>query len=97
MVLQNLVQGRLVNGSLGQIVGFSTAADALRQHIQIANLDSAAPPPPGLKSSGQSWPLVRFIAGDEVLMIPQEFTINNADGVMEARRDQVRSEPGVLE
>ncbi|KAF8213487.1 hypothetical protein K438DRAFT_1096609 [Mycena galopus ATCC 62051] len=91
MLVKNLVQGRLVNGSLGQVVGFSTAADAILHHVEIANpvenkpQKQNQPPLPG----AQLWPLVKFTSGEEVLMIPQEFTVNNADGGMEACRIQI--------
>lgn len=35
-------------------------------------------------------PVVRFIGGKEIVIIPQEFTVNNAEGGIEARRDQVK-------
>ena len=35
------------------------------------------------------WPVVRFIGGREAMCIPEEFTVDNADGTTEARRDQV--------
>jgi hypothetical protein len=35
------------------------------------------------------WPVVRFTCGRELLCIPTEFTVNNADGGIEARRRQV--------
>ncbi|KAF7367214.1 ATP-dependent DNA helicase PIF1 [Mycena sanguinolenta] len=89
MLIKNLAQGRLVNGSLGQVIGFSTAHDAIQRHVPIADQENKQPqhnPPP---EGAQLWPLVRYTNGEEVLMIPQEFTINNADGGMEARRTQV--------
>lgn len=35
------------------------------------------------------WPLVKFINGHELLCIPEEFTVQNRSGEMEARRVQV--------
>ncbi|KAJ7225902.1 hypothetical protein GGX14DRAFT_422829 [Mycena pura] len=90
MLVKNLVQGRLVNGSVGQVLRFSTAADAAKEHLEIAKVDgnaAQAASPRGARD--QLWPIVRFTNGVELLMTPQEFTINNADGEMEARRDQV--------
>lgn len=84
--LQNLIQGELVNGSVGQVVKFSTASDAAKEHTDVAGADKEKRSPP----SDWAWPLVRFIGGREMLITPQEFTVNNADGEMEARRDQVR-------
>ncbi|KAK7064560.1 P-loop containing nucleoside triphosphate hydrolase protein [Favolaschia claudopus] len=94
MLVKNLSQGRLVNGSTGQVVGFSTAFDAIQRHLEVAKLDINAPPPPELARSTQLWPVVKFVNGVEMLMVPQEFTINNADGGMEARRDQVHKSQG---
>ncbi|KAJ7630592.1 hypothetical protein FB45DRAFT_539291 [Roridomyces roridus] len=45
--------------------------------------------PPAGNDKDKLWPLVRFSNGNEVLVTPEEFTVNNADGGMEARRDQV--------
>lgn len=33
--VQNLVPGRLVNGSLGQVVGFSAACDAYKENVKF--------------------------------------------------------------
>ncbi|KAJ7169512.1 PIF1-like helicase-domain-containing protein [Mycena filopes] len=88
--LKNLVQGQLVNGSLGQIVGFFTSVDAISRHLEVAREgDEQQPIPPERNGEQQLWPLVRFTNGSELLMVPQEFTINNADGQTEARRDQI--------
>lgn len=77
-----------MNGSVGQIISFSTARDAIMEHLEIAKSDGNAQDLQADKSN-QLWPLVRFSNGAELLMIPQEFTINNADGGMEAQRDQI--------
>ncbi|GLB36504.1 putative dna repair and recombination [Lyophyllum shimeji] len=87
MLVKNLVQGSLVNGSVGQVMRFSTAEDALKEHTNIAGVDRGERP--RLPPSGFVWPIVRFIGGQETMIIPQEFTINNANGETEARRDQV--------
>ncbi|KAJ7102319.1 hypothetical protein B0H15DRAFT_768603 [Mycena belliarum] len=94
MLVKNLVQGRLVNGSVGQVIGFYTSADAVRRHLEIAKLEAS---PDGATDTevvagvppDQQWPLVRFTNGAELLLVPQEFTINNADGGIEAQREQV--------
>ncbi|KAJ6575524.1 hypothetical protein B0H10DRAFT_955578 [Mycena sp. CBHHK59/15] len=89
---QNLVQGYLVNGSVGQVIGFSTPIDAIKQHTEIATMDAdKAVQEPRMRD--QLWPLVQFSNGAQRLCVPQEFTINNADGHMEARRDQVWHPP----
>ncbi|KAF8058242.1 DNA repair and recombination protein pif1 [Lyophyllum atratum] len=85
--LKNLVQGKLVNGSVGQVVRFSTPEDALKEHTDIAS--TARGEGQRLPQDRCVWPIVRFINGHETMIIPQEFTINNAYGGMEARRDQV--------
>ncbi|KAF5377180.1 hypothetical protein D9615_006334 [Tricholomella constricta] len=87
MLVKNLIQGELVNGSVGQIVRFSTAEEALKEHTHVAGAERGEKQK--LPQSGFAWPIVRFIGGRETMIIPQEFTINNANGGMEARRDQV--------
>ena len=69
---------------------FSTPAQAIKEHIEISN-------PEGIRgaistpSSDMIWPVVRWMSGKEMICVPQEFTVNNADGGMEACRQQVRS------
>jgi len=36
MLIKNVVQGVLVNGSMGQVVGFSTVKDAIRNNVKLA-------------------------------------------------------------
>lgn len=81
---QNVIQGELVNGSVGQVVSFGTTSEAEKSQIRIPNVGEKKPPP-----NDWAWPVVRFIGGQEMLCIPHEFTVNNADGSTEARRDQV--------
>jgi hypothetical protein len=83
---QNLIPGELVNGSVGQVVRFCTPTEALKEHTEIAKVEGTGGvmPPKDL-----IWPVVRFIGGREMMCIPQEFTINNPNGGMEARREQV--------
>ena len=99
-----------------------TAANAVGQHMPVAEADSAPSNKPANGSSRDTaieiddsddegspggdavakeiaeasktaplveWPLVRFIGGIERLIVPADFTINNADGEMEARRVQL--------
>ncbi|KAJ6501688.1 hypothetical protein C8R47DRAFT_237948 [Mycena vitilis] len=89
MLVKNLVQGRLVNGSVGQVIGFSTSSEAIKQHLEVAKSEETVQPNPDLAGSTRRWPVVRFTHGEELVMVPQEFTINNADGGMEASREQV--------
>jgi hypothetical protein len=89
-----MVQGELVNGSVGQVIRLSTSQEAMKNHTEIATEE-------GLRGSqrearqvtttydGSVWPVVRFTNGRELLCIPTDFTVDNAYGEMEARRRQV--------
>ena len=85
---QNLIPGELVNGSLGQVVRFRTVAEALQEQTEIAKSEGSGM---AVLPDSPAWPVVRFISGREMLCIPHEFTVNNADGGMEAARHQVNS------
>lgn len=37
----------------------------------------------------KQWPLVRFTSGQQLLVVPEQFEVVNAGGVLEARRMQV--------
>ena len=87
---QNLIPGELVNGSLGQVVRFRTVAEGLQEQTEIAKSEGSGMAVSHLPNS-LAWPVVRFISGREMMCIPHEFTVNNADGGMEAARDQVNS------
>ena len=90
-----MVQGELVNGSVGQVIKFCTSQEAMRNKMEIATEE-------GLRGSerdaqqaaarydGSLWPVVRFTNGRELLCVPTDFTVDNAYGEMEARRRQVR-------
>ncbi|KAH8120531.1 hypothetical protein DFH11DRAFT_71473 [Phellopilus nigrolimitatus] len=41
MLIKNLVQGSLVNGSLGKVVAFKTVAEARKDMTDIAKVDTA--------------------------------------------------------
>lgn len=85
-----MISGVLVNGSVGKVVKFSTPAIAIKEHTEIAKQQKGkGNHVTDLGIDGPSWPVVRFINGREMMCVPQEFTVNNADGTMEARRDQV--------
>lgn len=97
MHLQNLVQGRLVNGSIGKVTGFRSVANATELHTEIAEVDdrkvqphSSSPQELQKKLEGRLWPLVRFANERAVLCVPTEFQQVNALGIVEASRDQVR-------
>lgn len=69
---------------------FCTSAEAIKESTETVKPDGIG----GAKSAPPSdrvWPVVRFIRGREMMCIPQDFTVNNADGGMEARRVQVCS------
>lgn len=96
MLIKNLVQGELVNGSVGRVVGFSTSRDALRKGMAIAQTESQNDAgrdkpivPEETYRSTHVWPVVQFEGGRTLLCIPSTFDVNNADGQMEARREQI--------
>ncbi|KAG1825552.1 PIF1-like helicase-domain-containing protein [Suillus subaureus] len=92
--LKNMVQGQLVNGSVGQVVRFSTSEEAMQTATPIATeeglkggLSTKSELPANYDNS--QWPVVRFTCGKEMLCVPTDFTVDNADGGIEARRRQV--------
>ncbi|KAF5375262.1 hypothetical protein D9758_000092 [Tetrapyrgos nigripes] len=99
ITLKNLQQGSLVNGSVGQVIRFSTAADALKEGVQIGGSEQNGgernqrpEDDPAVKQNvqnGREWPVVRFINKKEVLFIPLDFTVDNAEGKVEAKRTQI--------
>jgi hypothetical protein len=95
-LMQNLVQGVLVNGSMGRVIGFETLDDAAEPSAHsdeyIDEQGSTSRLSQQQFSDGELqriWPRVRFLNGQEKVCTPQEFTVNNPSGVMEARRLQV--------
>ncbi|KII93468.1 hypothetical protein PLICRDRAFT_152207, partial [Plicaturopsis crispa FD-325 SS-3] len=102
MLIKNLVQGELVNGSVGRVIAFSTPIDAANEHTEIAQVElpkgapvpvPGAPPkqPPALPKSQSTglWPVVLFTNGMKRLCIPTDFTVNNSKGTVEAGRSQI--------
>lgn len=115
--VKNLVQGHLVNGSIGKVTGFLTTRDAVQRGIKVGLAEMGQKPQPTGALSGkrikpqgqpdanpipekvlkstQLWPVVRFSQGSihggavEVLCVPNQFEANNADGGVEATREQV--------
>ncbi|KAG1749645.1 uncharacterized protein EDB91DRAFT_1007178, partial [Suillus paluster] len=94
MLIKNMVQGELVNGSVGQVVRFNTSEEALKSATPIVTeeglkggLSTKSEIPANYDNS--QWPVVRFTCGRELLCVPTDFTVNNADGGTEARRRQV--------
>jgi ATP-dependent DNA helicase PIF1 len=97
--LQNVVQGQLVNGSIGKVVDFLTTGEALQRQIQIATINNGEDLPkepvcltPITRhcfSKQQRWPLVRFINGMHLLCAPLAFNVEGYLGNVEAQRMQV--------
>jgi hypothetical protein len=89
------VQGSLVNGSVGQVIAFSTSREAQKNHTEIAQVDNAQDQSIAQKILSRAaenervWPVVRFTNGRDMLIVPVEFTVNNAEGGTEASREQV--------
>ena len=94
--LQNLIQGELVNGSVGQVIAFSTSSEAQKNHTDIAQVDDAKDSIAAQRirsraaQNNRVWPVIRFTNGRVMLIVPVEFTVNNAQGEREASREQVR-------
>ncbi|KAF7310586.1 ATP-dependent DNA helicase PIF1 [Mycena chlorophos] len=92
MLVKNLVQGTLVNGSLGIVRDFKTVAEAKEANILIVRPEGDDKKPEVPRSlEKERWPVVQFTNGIQMLAIPQEFTVENADAEMEAQRNQVRA------
>lgn len=115
LAAQNMIQGRLVNGSIGKVTGFLPTREALQRGIKLGLAEGTPrnkPPshmgpkikpidqpdvevPVSLLNSPQLWPVVKFNHGSlyggpiEVLCVPDRFEVNNADGGVEATREQV--------
>lgn len=77
-----------MNGSVGQVTKFVSLADARLGDISVATIEGQE-----VKSRFQNdailWPVVRFIGEREMIIVPQDFTVNNPDGEVEAQRTQV--------
>lgn len=96
---QNAEQGVLVNGSVGKVTDFLTCKEAKDVHhieIALSPKDKEENPRTGevriadyLWGSPTKWPVVDFLSGRKRLVTPHEFTIENADGGMQALRLQV--------
>lgn len=91
---QNLIQGELVNGSVGVVTRFATLAELGKEEKEGKHVDglfqadgttakSRSMPP------DQSYPVVKFIGGRERVITPADFEITSPDNKMEARRIQV--------
>jgi len=98
MLIQNLVQGILVNGTLGRVTHFMTIQQANEARLEIAKLErsnsgpSRGPQPQTSvppTSDGTQWPFVEFENGRKALCPPSLFSVTNVFGQEEASRDQV--------
>jgi len=91
MLIKNLEQGHLVNGSTGRVIAFGTHHEAALQHSE-SHRGGGKSEDKGLecvREHSTLWPLVRFTNGSERLCTPEEFTVNDAFGNVEASRRQV--------
>ncbi|KAH9065957.1 hypothetical protein EDB87DRAFT_911206 [Lactarius vividus] len=92
MLIKNLEQGQLVNGSTGVVIGFGTYHEAALRDSE-SHLHGDKSKDKGLECvehCGTRWPLVRFTNGHQRFCTPEEFTVNDAFGRVEATRTQVR-------
>ncbi|KAF8272916.1 hypothetical protein EI94DRAFT_1677246 [Lactarius quietus] len=89
--LQNLVQGHLVNGTTGKVIGFLTRFAAARRRLLLAGRDKPEDHRlAAVKRCDTLWPLVMFTNGSEYLCVPEVFSVTGARGNVEASRTQVR-------
>ena len=89
----------LVNGSVGKVTDFLTCREAKQKHdieVALSPKDREENPRTGevrisdrLWDNPIKWPVVEFLSGRKRLVPPHEFTIENADGMMQALRSQV--------
>lgn len=91
MLIKNLVQGQLVNGSIGKVVNFSTLSELAQAEKEGPGDEKDVFRPDSTRNSlpPRAWPVVKFINGTERVITPVDFEITNAEGKMEARRVQV--------
>ena len=100
MTRQNVVQGKLVNGSIGRVIGFSTPREAREREVDVAKTEEeqAQSQDPSQEfryrvlaedAERNSWPEVKFQNGLVLLCIPTMFDAVNAEARIEATRKQV--------
>ncbi|QRV74471.1 ATP-dependent DNA helicase PIF1 [Ceratobasidium sp. AG-Ba] len=97
MCLQNFPDSGIINGSVGRITRFAYPAEARASEflIPMPNVDPKWKPGCEAESSHislwehEEWPVVEFLNGAIVLMVPHLFEHTNAEGGMEATRFQV--------
>lgn len=104
---QNLIQGELVNGSIGKVVAFESPGEAVKEGLDIASIQREMTNNSGTQSDTvtkkpddiplnilarqDTWPVVKFTSGRTCLCIPTSFEIKNGNDLLKAQRDQVRS------
>ena len=77
------------------MVGFSTSREALNNSTEIAQVDDAKDPQGAQKilsraaQNDRVWPVVHFPNERTMLITSVDFTVNNAQGGVEASREQV--------
>lgn len=95
MLLQNVVQGCLVNGSVGVLEEFLTTREAVERGYAVAAPQQEIPPyltpldHATVFSKNQPWPLVRFTNNMHLLCAPLAFSVEGFKGNCEANRLQV--------
>ncbi|KAF7367213.1 ATP-dependent DNA helicase PIF1 [Mycena sanguinolenta] len=94
MLIQNVVQGSLVNGSTGVLEEFLTTREALERGYQVSEPQQEMPKnllplDDAVFSKNQPFPLVRFTNGAYLLCAPLSFSVEGFKGNCEAHRLQV--------
>lgn len=68
----------------------SSSKDALKNRTEIATTDDKARGNGAQNIPEGIWPIVSFTNGRTMMVVPAEFTVNNANGDIEAYRTQAR-------
>ncbi|GJE87830.1 ATP-dependent DNA helicase PIF1 [Phanerochaete sordida] len=104
MLIKNIEQGSLINGSVGKVTGFMTAIEASREHILIgvtkrrresesatgiSDISAGMDPLEKALRDPEPYPVVAFSNGRTMLCVRADFDVTNANGKIEARRNQV--------
>ncbi|KAJ7919043.1 hypothetical protein B0H13DRAFT_1868796 [Mycena leptocephala] len=94
MLIQNVIQGCLVNGSAGVLEKFLTTREAIEAGFQVAQPQQELPQhlcpfDDAVFEKDQAWPLVRFTNGMYLLCAPLGFSVEGFKGNCEAHRLQV--------
>ncbi|KAH9853028.1 hypothetical protein C2E23DRAFT_729339, partial [Lenzites betulinus] len=101
MLVKNIIQGVLVNGSVGRVIGFYKPLEAMKMGIKLALPDPAERNGPDVPDIGGGaiqilrlnsvFPAVQFQNNTIQLCVPLTFEVNSAEGTVEAIRNQVSS------